>query len=339
MTAQSTWKRHALGASVSHVDKRAIEIDQDRWATSGSVNGRIDLFEDWSVSAGALRDEEIVEKHHPAQFIGNLNGRTVTDGVQLGVKREDADSLVSLQGTYQEVDNETEIETTAIDLLEINDREEIDLTLQAGPKFAWGQAYVKTGLRWIDYAGSPTPGQVDRNSHGFNAGVGVAFQQGSVSGRFEVIGFHQDYETATIGEVTDLTTTGEMTFQLRKDFAFGGLFQRSFDEQATAGSAGLYTTTAAVGAIYQPLEEVYVQLGPTYRFFRQEGVGDSAQSVQIAGKAAWQVHDRAELTPQEAWDIYRRNRHHLDEEKLNESERRLLHGLEAVFGPVEANDV
>lgn len=54
---------------------------------------------------------------------------------------------------------------------------------------------------------------------------------------------------------------------------------------------------------------------------------------------AWQVHDQAELTPQEAWEIYRRNRHHLDEGKLNESERRLLQGLEVVFGPVEANDV
>jgi len=57
------------------------------------------------------------------------------------------------------------------------------------------------------------------------------------------------------------------------------------------------------------------------------------------GALAWQVDDRAELTPQEAWDIYRLNRRHLDEAALSESERRLVRALEAVFGSFETESV
>ena len=54
---------------------------------------------------------------------------------------------------------------------------------------------------------------------------------------------------------------------------------------------------------------------------------------------AWQVREHAELTPREAWDIYRLNERHLDKESLSEAERRLLLGLESVFGEIERSDV
>lgn len=47
---------------------------------------------------------------------------------------------------------------------------------------------------------------------------------------------------------------------------------------------------------------------------------------------AWQVRDTAELTPREAWEIYRANARHLDEAQLSERERALLQGLETIFG-------
>lgn len=293
--AQSTWDRHSLSAGVRHVDKRTIDIDQDSYATSGNLAGRIDLWESWSVNASVMHEEDLVEKHHPEQFIGNINGRTETDAASLGAKREDSDSLVSLTWTYQDVDNESEIDATNFQVLQNNDRQETDLTLQAGPKFDWGRAYVQGDLRRIDYTQSPTVGTEDFDSHGYKVGFGLEYQQGSLSGLFTITGFRQDYETDTIGDIQGVTTTTELLWQARDNLVLGTTLSRTFSEQATAGSAGLYSNVAAAGVMYQPLDYVYLRLEPSYTYFRQQGVGNSAENVRLTGTAAWQVHDRVEL--------------------------------------------
>lgn len=49
-------------------------------------------------------------------------------------------------------------------------------------------------------------------------------------------------------------------------------------------------------------------------------------------RLAWQVQGVEELSPVEAWDIYERNRRHLDEEALIVEERQLLDALRLAFG-------
>lgn len=46
---------------------------------------------------------------------------------------------------------------------------------------------------------------------------------------------------------------------------------------------------------------------------------------------AWQVSERAEVTPQEALDIYSRNRRHLDSDAIPPRERALIKALQKVF--------
>src|SRR5690606_34221476 len=46
---------------------------------------------------------------------------------------------------------------------------------------------------------------------------------------------------------------------------------------------------------------------------------------------AWQVHGTDTLTPQEAWDIYDRNRRHANLEKASAEELALMDALEQVF--------
>lgn len=294
--ARSTWKRHALAVTASHVDQRALDVDdQERSATSGTISGRIDLWDHWSVNGGVLHQEAIVGKNDPEQFIGNLNGTTVTDTYELGVTREDADSLVKLLSRFQDVENETEIDVTLLRRIQVQDRVEKNLTLQLGPKFAWGTAYILGGGLEIDYDGSAAILPTDRDSRGVRAGVGVEYQQGGLRGVLRVIGFHQEYDTATIGEVDGVVGTGQLTWQIRDDLAVAGKLERSFDEVNIAGSAGLYTNLAAVGLLYQPLDDVYLKAGPGFRFYKIEGLDLSAQSAQFGATAAWQVHDRVEL--------------------------------------------
>lgn len=47
---------------------------------------------------------------------------------------------------------------------------------------------------------------------------------------------------------------------------------------------------------------------------------------------AWQVSGNGEVTPQEALDIYSKNRRHMDASAVSQRERALLNALQRVFG-------
>jgi hypothetical protein len=44
------------------------------------------------------------------------------------------------------------------------------------------------------------------------------------------------------------------------------------------------------------------------------------------------VNSAETLSPTEAWDIYERNRRHMDEQALTAIERQLIHALRLAFG-------
>jgi transcriptional regulator with XRE-family HTH domain len=50
---------------------------------------------------------------------------------------------------------------------------------------------------------------------------------------------------------------------------------------------------------------------------------------------AWQVQGSATVSPREAFDIYERNKRHLDRENLTPKEEALISSLETVFGGAE----
>ena len=296
VSAQSTWKRHALSASVSHVDQRAFDIDdQDRFATSGTLGGRIDLWQHWSVDADLMHQQSIVDQNDPQQFIGNTHGRTETDIIGLGVKREDAYTLFTLKGRFQDIENKTELDLANFRRISANDRIERDLTLQGGAKYKWGRAYIELGGEEVEYSEPQTVPSVDRDTVGLSGGVGVEFQTVALSGFARVIAFHKDYEAATIGDVTGITGTGELVWQVRDNVALAGELARTFQEQATAGSAGLYSNTAAIGVVYQPVDTVYIKAGPSYTLYEQQGLDQKTRNASFGATGAWQVHDRLEL--------------------------------------------
>ena len=49
-------------------------------------------------------------------------------------------------------------------------------------------------------------------------------------------------------------------------------------------------------------------------------------------RLAWQVGDAAEVTPEEALNLYERNWRHVDQAALGPNERALIHGLVAALG-------
>lgn len=52
---------------------------------------------------------------------------------------------------------------------------------------------------------------------------------------------------------------------------------------------------------------------------------------------AWQVHGAETLSPKQAWDIYERNRRHLDLQALTVNEQQLIDALQVAFGGGKSN--
>lgn len=57
----------------------------------------------------------------------------------------------------------------------------------------------------------------------------------------------------------------------------------------------------------------------------------SLTAYPILKSLAWQVHGTDSLTPQEAWDIYDRNRRHADMDNASADELALIDALQQVF--------
>lgn len=294
--ARSTWERHALAFTASYVDQQAVDTeDQESNALSGSVSGRYDIGSQWNISGGVLHTESIVGKNDPEQFSGNLNGTTVEDTVEAALDWTGDKYFARLETRYQEIANETDIDVTILSRIQQQDREEMNATLQFGQKYSWGQAYVLGGPLRIKYSGSDVILPEDRDSEGVRGGFGVEYQQGDIRAIFRMIGFAQYYDASTIGQAIDVVGTAQLTYQMTDTLAVAGKLERNFDETNIATSAGLFTNLASVGALYQVRDDIYVKLGPTYRFYEIEGTDLEAESFTFDGQAAWQVHDRVEL--------------------------------------------
>lgn len=294
--AQSAWQRHALAATVSYVDQKAVDVtDQESNALSGTVSGRYDFTDELNLKLGALSEESIVGKNDPEQFAGNLSGTTQTNTLEAGLEWDNKTYFVNLLGRYQEISNDTEIDVSVLSRLQSQDRTEENLTLEAGKHYGWGKASVFGGPIRIKYTGSEVILPEDRDSEGGRVGVSAQFQDGKLSGLVRLIGFAQYFNAPTIGEVISAVGTAQLTYNINETWGAGAVLQRNFDETNIQTSGGLFTNLAGVAALYRPADNIYLKLGPTVRYYEIEGTTLTAKSFTLDATAAWQVHDRVEL--------------------------------------------
>ncbi len=294
--AQSDWEKHAVAATVSYVDQKAVDVsDQKSSALSGTISGRYDFTDALNLRLGALNEGSIIGKNDPLQFNGNLNGTTQTNTLEAALGWDDKKYFVNLLSRYQDVSNDTDIDVTIVSRVQSQDREEYNLTLEAGQHYSWGKASVFSGPIRIRYSGSDFILPEDRDSEGGRVGIGAEFAQGNLSGLVRVIGFAQYFDAPTIGKVISGVGTAQLTYKIDDQWGVGGALQRTFDETNIQTSGGLFTNLAAVSALYRPADDIYLKLGPTYRFYTIEGTPYEAESFTLDATAAWQVHDRVEL--------------------------------------------
>ncbi|WP_193187595.1 outer membrane beta-barrel protein [Nisaea sediminum] len=294
--ARSTWKEHALAATVGYVDQQALDIrDQKSTALSGTLSGRYDFTEELNLRAGLLSEESIIGKNDPLQFNGNLNGTTQTNTLEAALGWDNKKYFVNLLGRFQDISNDTDIDVTVVSRVQSQDREESNLTLEIGQHHSWGKTSVFGGPIGITYTGSSVILPEDRDSEGARFGFSAEFQHGNFSGLVRAIGFAQYFNAPTIGEVVSAVGTAQASYRIDDTWSVGAVIERTFDETNIETSGGLFTNLAGAAVLYKPADDIYVKIGPTARYYEIEGTTYTAKSLTLDMTAAWQVHERVEL--------------------------------------------
>ncbi|MBF0255216.1 MAG: outer membrane beta-barrel protein [Gammaproteobacteria bacterium] len=294
--ARSQWQRHALAATFSYVDQQANKIkEQKNDALSLTLSGRIDLNEQLGLKLGALSIESIVGKNDPMQFNGALNATNHIDTLEAALEWKNAGHFANILARQQKIANETQINVSFLDRLQAQNRTEQNLTLQLGENHSWGQRYLLVGPERVTYTGSAVILPEDRDSTGVRLGAGLEYQQGPWQGVFRLIGFRQDFNAPTIPDISSWVGTAQLNYRLNPQWSLAGALERSFDETNIENSGGLFTNLATIGALYQPRQDFYLKLSPTYRFYEIADTGVEAESISLDATAAWQVTPRVEL--------------------------------------------
>ncbi|UUX48462.1 outer membrane beta-barrel protein [Nisaea acidiphila] len=294
--ARSSWEKHALAATVGYVSQQALDIrDQKSDALSGTLSGRYDFTDEVNLRVGLLSEESIIGKNDPLQFNGNLNGTTQTNTLEAALGWDDKTYFVNVLSRYQDISNDTDIDVTVVSRVQSQDREEYNLTVEAGKHYGWGKASVFGGPIRIRYSGSEIILPEDRDSEGGRAGISIQYQEGNLTGLFRAIGFAQYFNAPTIGDVISGVGTAQLSYKIDDEWGVGGVIERTFDETNIETSGGLFTNLAGIAALYKPRSDVYIKAGPTYRFYEIEGTPYEAESFTLDMAAAWQVHERVEL--------------------------------------------
>lgn len=293
---RSDWKRHALAFGGSYFEKRGIDFhDQFSNALDLNVSGRIDFSDTLSLSLGVLRDETIIDKNSPLQFSGNLQGTSIEDVKEFELAWKDEKYFAKLQGRDDEIDNETDIDTTVVARVQVQDRIERDLTLQVGTNRDWGQLYLLGGGGTIDYTGSAVILPEDRDSRNRRFGVGYEMMRSDLSIVGRAIYFRGKFNASTIKDVSGVVGTLQARLAVNEDVAVAAKIERVFDEVNIQNSGGLFQTSMSLGLQHRLSKDVYWQAGPTGRHYRIVSTNLEADAFAFDGKIAWQAHPRVEF--------------------------------------------
>ena len=294
--ARSTWKRHAFAATVAYLKQQAVDTrDQGAEALSGTLSGRIDFSKTLNLRLGLLRQENIIGKNDPMQFNGNLNGTARTDTVEAGLGWDNKKRFVNLLGRHQQITNRTDINVSVLSRLQAQDREEDNLTLQAGLHRSWGKVYLFGGPQSVNYTGSKVILPEDRDSSGGRLGVGVEFKQGDLQGVVRAILFGEYFDAPTIAKVQSGVGIVQLIKTINERWAISGVAERVFDETNIQGSGGLFTNLVALGTRYSPRSDIYIKVGPAYRYYQIAGTSYRAQNTSLDATGAWQATKRLEF--------------------------------------------
>lgn len=294
-SAQSTWDRHALGFNITYYYEDAVDAEEEADDTlSGSINGQIDVGQNFHLKLGISRDNGVVSTEDPESFSGNVT-TTISDTANSSIEWDGKSYFAAVQGYYSEVESTSDTNSNGAAQITVQDRQEWNTSILLGQKFDWGKAYVVAGPEIINYTGSAAVLPENRDSEGLRFGLGLEYVKDKFSADLSIEGFHQDFAADSIGEVTGFIGRLEGSYSIDSDMSFAAKIQRSFDETNLTGSAGIYTNLATVAAQRKFNDNLYVKFGPSYRLVEFDGTSLETETFQFDATIGWNLINNVEL--------------------------------------------
>lgn len=289
-SVNSDWQRHAISSSISYLAQEARNTaNEDTDSLSATLSGRLDIGSEVDLKLGLLRDETIIGKNDPLQFSGYLNGTSRSNIVEGGIEWDNKQQFISLQGRHFETITRSQVEVIGLTEVLDLDRNEEELTLQAGLHQSWGKYYLFGGIQDANYEGSENALTQERDSSGSRLGIGLELGEDALQAVFRIIAFNQDFDAPTIEDVNDYVGLAELIYKVDEQWTLSGILERNFEETNIQDSAGLFSELAAIGLLYIPRSDLYFKVSPAYRVYKIAGTPYEAKSRAIDATLGWQA--------------------------------------------------
>jgi hypothetical protein len=293
--AQSTWDRHALGFNITYYYEDALDDDEvNDDSLSGAINGQIDLDQNFHLTLGISRSDDIVSSEDPEAFSGNTT-TTISDTANASIEWDGKSYFAALQGYYSEVESTSDTNSNGVAQITVQDRQEWNASILLGQKFDWGKFHIVAGPEIINYTGSAAVLPENRDSEGLRFGLGLEYVKDKFNADLSIEGFHQDFAADSIGKVTGFIGRLEASYSIDDDLSLAAKIQRSFDETNLTGSAGIYTNLATVAAQRKFNDNLYVKFGPSYRLVEFDGTSLETETFQFDATIGWNLINNVEL--------------------------------------------
>jgi opacity protein-like surface antigen len=290
----SNWRRHALnfwgGSSLDFYARKSSENTQDAWL---GFNGRYDIDDTSNLFGGVTLSRSHEDRASPDDVAGLKPTVYYQVSGHVGVlKRIGAwTARVGTTVKYLNFNNVPGVFGT----INNNDRDRTEISIGGRLSYALspnysvfvqGAADVRRYVTWPDDNG------FDRNSTGFNSGVGLAFQFGRVLWGEAHVGYlMQFYRGLGLSTVEGMDFGGRVNWRIMNGLMFTAFADRSVEETTLFGAtANLYT--AFGGRLsYNVTSRLNLSTGLTLARSRYVDINRTDQTA-IASAAA-----RYQLTP------------------------------------------
>lgn len=288
----SDWERHALnfwtGADIGFYARNPSENYQDFWV---GTSGRYDIDN----TANLFGDIQFAREHEERSSPDDVFGRNPTvyyqtDGT-LGVLKRWGDWIVRVGGTFTRLDfNDSPTRFASINN---DDRDRTMFT--AGGRLGWNfqrgwQIFVQGAADIRDYDVRRDDNGLHRDSNGFNAAAGLAFQLaprivGEIYGGYLV----QDYHDRSLPDAQGLD------FGLNVQYRASGrtlltLFASRSIEETTLAAASAYLSTVFGGRIdYRATQQVTLTGRAFFDRADYQGIARNDDTYNLSFRARYQL--------------------------------------------------
>lgn len=295
---QSDWSRHALAGAVT-VDRREFIDESDESVTNAQflVDGAIDVRRTTQITASAqydLLNEPRTSSSSPRAIEAPVEFDVTT--LQVGASHEVNRVRMELDYTVTTFDYDDAELAVGGAVVEQDDRDRETRVLTARADYALSpdrSIFVEASLDEREYDLDPPNALVDRDSNGWNMGVGVDFDLTNVARGEVAVGYvNQDIDDPLLKDINGVSVRGEVEWFVTALTTVTVGAGRTVEDTGVVGSAALFATTVSARVDHELLRNVILSGEVAYDEDEFESIERKDKRVRAYAGATYLLNRR-----------------------------------------------